>query len=136
MSMTPAPRPGSVTVVVILTWIVAIMTALGGILFLLASDEVLADAGVASGDATAYGWVELILGALIALVALGLSGGANWSRILVSILMVIRLIAAVWAALVLPGTIGFWPIVFAAVIATAILAMLWTGRANEFFNTN
>ncbi len=136
MSMVPAPRPGSVTFVIVLTWFVAVMTALGGVLFLLASDEVLADAGVASGDATIYGWVELILGVVIAIVAMGLSSGANWSRMLVSILMVIRLFAAVWAAVALSGTVGFWPIVTAALVAAAILAMLWTGRASEFFNTN
>ena len=34
MSAAPAPRPGSVTVVVILTWIVAVTTILAGIFFL------------------------------------------------------------------------------------------------------
>ena len=136
MSTAPAPRPGSVTVVVILTWIVAVTTILAGIFFLVASDQVLADAGIASGDATTFAWVEIILGVVVALVALGLSSGASWARMLVTILMVIRLGVAVWAAIALSGTLGFWSIALAAAVALAILAMLWTGRASEFFNTN
>ena len=35
-SQFPASRPGSVTLVMILTWIVAILTIIGGVMFLLA----------------------------------------------------------------------------------------------------
>ena len=132
----PAPRPGSVTTVVVVTWIVAILTILAGVLFLLISDSALAEADISEGTATTYGIVELVLGAVIALVAIGLGRGNNFARILVSILMVLRLGVAIWAGIVLWGTGGFWSVVVAGLLALLVLVLLWNDRANEFFATN
>ena len=132
----PAPRPGSVTVVMVVTWIVAILTVLGGVLFLVMGDAALAEAGISDSTATTYGIVELVLGAVIALVAIGLGNGNNFSRILVSILMVVRLGVAIWAGVVLWGSGGFWSVVIAGLMALLVLALLWNDRANAFFATN
>lgn len=132
----PAPRPGSVTTVVVVTWIVAILTILAGVLLLLISDSALAEADISEGTATTYGIVELVLGAVIALVAIGLGRGNNFARILVSILMVLRLGLAIWAGIVLWGTGGFWSVVVAGLLALLVLALLWNDRANQFFATN
>jgi hypothetical protein len=132
----PAPRPGSVTTVVVVTWIVAIFTILAGVLFLLISDSALAEADISEGTATTYGIVELVLGAVIALVAIGLGKGNNFARILVSILMVLRLGVAIWAGIVLWGTGGFWSVVVAGLLALLVLVLLWNDRANQFFATN
>jgi hypothetical protein len=132
----PAPRPGSVTTVVVITWIVAVLTILGGVLFLVMSDSALSEAGISGSTATTYGIVELILGAIIALVAIGLGSGNNFARILVSILMVLRLGVAIWAGIVLWGHGGFWSVVIAGLLALLVLALLWNDRANEFFATN
>jgi hypothetical protein len=132
----PAPRPGSVTTVVVVTWIVAILTILAGVLFLLISDSALAEADISEGTATTYGIVELVLGAVIALVAIGLGRGNNFARILVSILMVLRLGVAIWAGIVLWGTGGFWSVVVAGLLALLVLVLLWNDRANQFFATN
>ena len=132
----PAPRPGSVTTVMVVTWIVAILTILGGLLFLFISDSALDEAGISASTATTYGIVELLLGVVIALVAIGLGGGNNFARILVSILMVLRLGAAIWAGIVLWGSGGFWSVVIAGLLALIVLALLWNDRANQFFATN
>jgi hypothetical protein len=135
-SPAPAPRPGSVTTVVVVTWIVAIFTILGGLLFLFISDSALDEAGISESTATTYGIVELVLGAVIALVAIGLGGGNNFARILVSILMVLRLGVAIWAGIVLWGHGGFWSVVIAGLLALLVLVLLWNDRANEFFATH
>ena len=137
MSSThPAARPGSVTTVMVLTWIVALFSIVAGVILLLASEQVLADAGISSGTATTYAWVEIVLGVITALVAIGLGNGNNFSRLLVTLLMLLRAALSVWVAIVLWGHAGFWSAVLAGLIAVLILAMLWNARANEFFRTN
>jgi hypothetical protein len=130
----PAPRPGSVTTVVVLTWIVALLTILGGVLALALSDETLADAGISASTATTYGWVEIVLGAITALVAIGLGGGNNFSRILVSALMLIRVVVGIWAMVQLPNALITGVITVG--VALLILFLLWNQRANAFFATN
>jgi hypothetical protein len=132
--VTPAPRPGSVTVVVVLTWISAIVAILGGVLALVLSEESLADAGISKSTATTYGWTEIVLGIIIALVAVGLSRGNNLSRILVSALMVLRAIVGIWAMLQLPN--GMISGTVTVVIAVVVLFLLWNQRASAFFATN
>ena len=135
-AQAPAPRPGSITAVMVVTWIVAILTVLGGVLFLVISDSALAEAGISESTATTYGIMELVLGVVIALIAIGLGSGNNLARILVSIAMVLRLGISIWAGIVLWGDGGFWSVVIAGLLALLVLALLWNARANEFFATN
>jgi hypothetical protein len=130
----PAPRPGSVTTVVVLTWLVALLTILGGVLALVLSDEALADAGISASTATTYGWVEIVLGVITALVAIGLGGGNNFSRILVSALMLIRVVVGIWAMVQLPNALITGVITVG--VALLILFLLWNQRANAFFAPN
>lgn len=132
MSATTSARPGSVTAVVVLTWIVAILTVVSGVALLLLSDSVLKEAGITRSTATTYGWVEIVLGVVVALVAIGLSRGSNAARILVSIVMVLRVAAAVWIALAV-STSARGTAIAAGVVAVIILALLWTRRANDYF---
>jgi hypothetical protein len=133
-STAPAPRPGTVTAVVVLTWLSAIGAILGGVLALTLSETVLADAGLEKTTATTYGIVELIIGVIIALVALGLGRGNNTSRILTSILMVLRIAASIWAAFTLPN--GVVTGIVGAAVSLIVLVLLWNEKANAFFATN
>ena len=135
-SVRPAARPGSVTAVVVLTWIVAVFSIVAGVILLLASDQVVADAGISSSSATTYAWAEIVFGVITALVAVGLGNGNNFSRLLVTLLMLLRAGLSVWVAVALWGHAGFWSAVLAGLIAVLILVMLWNDRANEFFRTN
>lgn len=133
-STAPAPRPGSVTFVVVLTWITAIVSIVGGILALLLSDDALSEAGISGSTATTYGTVELVLGVIIALVAIGLAGGNNLARFVVTVLMVLRIGVGIWAIVTLPngpitGTI-------AVAFALLIIVLLWNSKASAFFKTN
>ncbi|MGB9373732.1 MAG: hypothetical protein WCA82_06200 [Jiangellales bacterium] len=132
----PTARPGSVTTVVVLTWIVALFSILAGVLLLVASDQVLADAGLSTANANAYAWGEIIFGVITALVAIGLGNGNNLSRLLVTALMALRAALSVWVAIVLWGHAGFWSAVLAGLIAVLVLVLLWNDRANQFFRTN
>lgn len=132
----PTRRPASVTLVMILTWIVAIFTVIGGLLFLLADAATLLDAGLSKGEANTYGVVEIVLGIVIALVAIGLGNGNNFSRFLVSLLMVLRIGLSVWVAVALWGYAGFWAVVAAGVISLLVLVMLWNAKASAFFAAN
>jgi hypothetical protein len=131
-----APRPGSVTFVVFLTWVVALIALIGGVSLLLVGDDTLAELDITPSAATTYAWVEIGWGVIVALVAIGLAGGSGLARFLVTALMLVRIVTAVLAALALAGTTGFWTVVISGGIAAIILAMLWTARATAFFRTN
>ena len=133
-STAPAPRPGSVTFVVVLTWITAIFAILGGILALLLSDDALAEAGISGSTAMTYGIVELILGVITALVAIGLAGGNNLARFAVTVLMVLRIGLGFWAIVTLPN--GAITGTIAVAFALLIIVLLWNKKASAFFNTN
>lgn len=128
---TPVPRPASVTIVVVLTWLSAIGSIVSGVLALLLSDSVLAEADVEKSTATAYGWIGIVLGVVIALVAIGLGRGNTLSRVLVSGLMVLRIVIGIWAMFVLPDSIVSGAVV--AGIALIVLILLWNQKANDFF---
>jgi hypothetical protein len=128
---TPVPRPASVTIVVVLTWLAAIGSLISGALALLLGDSTLAEAGVEKTTATTYGWIEIVLGVVIALVAIGLGRGNTLSRVLVSGLMVLRIVIGIWAMFVLPNSIVTGAIV--AGIALIVLVLLWNQKANAFF---
>ncbi len=132
----PTARPGSVTFVMVLTWLVAILSILGGVTLLLAGDDTLDSAGVTTSTATASGWTEVVWGVVVALVAIGLGNGNNFSRLLVTVLMLVRIAVAVWAGMALNGTTGFWAIAVAGGFALLVLALLWNNKANLFFATN
>lgn len=128
---TPVPRPASVTIVVVLTWLAAIGSLISGALALLLSDSALAEAGVERPTATTYGWIEIVLGVVIALVAIGLGRGNTLARVLISGLMVLRIVIGIWAMFVLPNSIVTGAIV--AGIALIVLILLWNQKANAFF---
>ncbi len=132
----PTARPGSVTFVMFLTWLVAILSIVAGVTLLLAGQDTLDSSGVAASTATASGWTEVVWGTVVALVAIGLGSGNNFSRLLVTVLMLLRVAVAVWAGIVLNGTTGFWAIAAAGGFSLLVLYLLWNNRANMFFATN
>lgn len=130
---TPVERPGGVTTVVVLTWFVAILTVGGGIWLLFAGDNALSDLGISSGQATTQGWVDIILGIVIALFASALGHGSGFARIMITILMIFRFVVASFGAVVLWGSQYFWPVVIAGLIAALVLYLLWNSRASAWF---
>ncbi len=131
MSSQPAVRPGSVTVVVVIIWLLAIVSIAGGVVALIISDEELTSAGISESFADAYGWTSVTIGVLSLLVAMALSRGSSLARLLVSLLMVLRLATGLWAILSLPDGLVAGMVTIA--LAVLVLALLWNKRASAFF---
>lgn len=133
MSDQTVKRPASVSFVVFLTWFVAIVTIIGGVLLLFASDASLADAGVSSSSADLQGWIGIVLGLVIALFASALGHGSGFARLMISLLMVFRFVFGVFGIVLLWGTGHFWGILLMTGFAALILYLLWNARAASFF---
>lgn len=131
---TDAPsRPASVSFVVILTWLVAIVTILDGIILLFASDETLVSAGVNPNTATTTAWVSIVLGLVIALFASALGNGSKFARLLISLLMMFRFVLGIFAVVVLWGSNLVWAALFLTGVAALVLALLWNSKASAWF---
>ena len=127
-------RPGGVTFIAIITFLIAFLSLAVGFVFLLSSASGLADADISEGTATSYGILEIIFGIITALVAVGLWVGNSFARLAVTALMAVRIIASIWAAFALNGHGGFLLAVLAGGTAVIVLLLLWNYRADEYFN--
>ncbi|WP_062287267.1 hypothetical protein [Demequina phytophila] len=126
-------RPGSVTLVSALTWIVAILDLVGGAAMLWLyynPDSVSGD--IESGDLLWYGLTTLVVGALTAAVAAGLAMGSQGARVLVIIVMVVRIAAAAYALGQVGGAV-VWQAAFEVILAFLVIALLSTRRASAWF---
>jgi hypothetical protein len=139
MSVSPLPRPGSVTVVVVLTWISAILHLLLGVLLLIAGVAIGAAASgsgrvIGTGLAVTLAIVYLIIGLITAFVAVRLGRGGRGSRMLLTIIEVIAIITNVITWIAANSNQQAISSVFAIAFAVVILILLWNRTANDFFN--
>jgi hypothetical protein len=118
---------------VILTWLVAIVTIIDGVILLFASDSTLEAAGVNADNATLTAWVSIVLGLVIALFASALGNGSKFARLLVSLLMMFRFVLGALAIVVLWGTVHVWAAVVLTAIAALVLYLLWNAKASAWF---
>lgn len=126
-------RPASVSLVVFLTWLVAIVTIIDGVILLFASDATLVEAGVNPDSATLTAWVSIVLGLVIALFASALGNGSKFARLLISLLMMVRFVLGGIAVFILWGSSFIWAAVVLTVIAALVLFLLWNAKASAWF---
>ena len=126
-------RPASVSFVVILTWLVAIVTIIDGVILLFASDATLVDAGVNHDTATLTAWISIVLGLVIALFASALGNGSKFARLLISLLMMVRFVLGGFAIVMLWGSSFMWGAVVLTIIAAFVLYLLWNAKASAWF---
>ena len=115
-------RPVGVTVVGVLIVIAGVLGIIGGVL------------GFISGDTAGWGIgifaLSILIGLIYLLVAKGIFDGNRGSRLIVAIVTVIGLVTGIVS---LFGSFGngliqiLWSVI--------ILALLYSGRAKEFFNS-
>jgi hypothetical protein len=129
-----ARRPGGVTFVIALTWIVAFLSMVSGFLAILGDDAPLAGSSLDSGASVGAGWAEVIVGVLIALMAIGLAARSALARLLVSALMVVRVAGAVWIAFEFAGVGGWLASALIGGMAVLVLLLLWNGPADDYFS--
>ena len=142
MSVTQITRPGSVTVVVVLTWINAILSLLIGVLLLVAAVAVgasgadAATRSIGTGLAVGLAIVYIVIGAVTAYVAVRLGQGGRGSRMLLTIIEAITIVTHLITWISNNTTGQMWSSILGIAVAAVILALLWNRRANEFFDSS
>ena len=131
MSNTVA-RPGGVTLVAVLTWIVGLLDVLAGtiLLFQTSVAATVEEFGGAS-QLIATAIFQIFVGVVIIAIAGGLLRGSPSARIVVTVFQVLSIMGGVFLAIAYPpGAIGAY---IGIAISLVIIFLLWTGRANAFF---
>ena len=127
---TTAKRPGGVTFLASLALLIAFASMVRGFLVLFGADVTALNPVRPS---TTYAWLEIVVGVVTALVAVGLLRGSGLARLLVTALMVVRIITAIWVAITFSGQGGLLVSVLIGGIAVIVLLLLWNGRSDAFF---
>lgn len=133
MSTQAPPRPASVSFVVILTWLIAIISIVDGLVLLFGSDNWLESIGIETSRETTMGWIFIVLGLVIALFASALGNGSKFARLLISILMMFRFVLGVLAVIATWGTNYMWGASIVALVALLVLYLLWNSKASAWF---
>ena len=127
-------RPGGVTLVAVLAWISGLLDIIGGslLLFQTSVDATVEQFGGPS-QLIASALLEILIGVVVIVVAVGLLRGNNASRVVITIFQIISIIGSVFLAIAYPaGAIGEY---FSIALAAIVLILLWTGRASSFFRS-
>ena len=134
---TAVERPTSVTVAIVIGWISVLMDVLAGVgLLLLAGNaDVTTALDADEGLVRTQGIVALVVAAILAIVVYLLSQGSTISRMLVTIVMVVRIGFAIWAMFAF-GTHQLAEAIVSAAIGITAIVLLWNDKANAFFAAN
>ena len=137
--LTPAVRrPFGVTIVTLLTWLVAVTDIAAGIAFAANAEDrsVRHDLGMTETELRSYGVALIVVGVLTALVAIGLGRGSRLARALVAFIMVLHVGGAVYALTQISwedqrneSLSAIWQIA----ISGLILFVLFGNKADRFF---
>ena len=132
-----APRPTSVSVAVAIGWIAVILDVVAGVtlLVLAGNGDVTSALGTDESTARTIGIVSLVIAAILAVVVYLLGKGSNVSRMLVTIVMLLRIGFAIWA-IVAFGTHQLTEAIVSMAVAVTAIVLLWNDKANTFFATN
>ena len=126
-----ARRPGSVTLVAVLTYINGILNVIGGVIILFTRDSMVSGNPSALAGITTAAIISIILGVIILIVARGLLRGSSGARAVVAVVMVIDIVNGVLLLFSSQLANGIIQILWALLI----VALLFTRRANAFFGS-
>ena len=126
-------RPGSVTVVVVLTIISGILTLLGALFLLLLGGTVGLASQVSGVAVLIFGILYLIFGIVTIAVGVGLRNGSRFARILVTILMVIDILGGIANLIWFRSNQTVTSAIITIIVSVVVLALLYNRRASEFF---
>jgi len=125
-------RPGGVTLVAVFAWISGALDVLSGTLLLFQTSvaATVEQFGGAS-QLIASALLEILIGVVVIVVAIGLLRGNSASRIVITIFQILSIVGSVFLAIAYPsGAIGEY---FSIAIAAIVLILLWTRRASSYF---
>jgi hypothetical protein len=117
-----ASRPFGVTIVAIIAWISGALQTISGIFALIGG-------GATNGSWTP--WATLAIGIITIVVSLGLFRGSNASRWIVAIVFILNIAFGVYAAT--QGLVGWWSVLWSALLPLIGLLLLFSSKANRFF---
>jgi hypothetical protein len=125
-------RPGGVTVVAVFAWISGLLDVIGGTLLLFqTSVSATVEQFGGSSQLIASALLEILIGVVVIVVAIGLLRGNNASRIVITIFQILSIIGSVFLAIAYPaGAIGEY---FSIAVAAIVLLLLWTRSATAYF---
>jgi hypothetical protein len=127
-------RPGSLTVVIVLTFIAGALDILAGVAGIVYQDNsALLDAiDKSPSDLVTAGLLSIAAGLLTLLVGWLLAKGSRAGRAAVTALMVIRIGFYIWSWIQL-GSAGAATAVVGILFAAVILTILWNQDSNRYF---
>lgn len=128
-----AQRPASVSLVVFLIWLSALLSIIFGVWALVAASDIAQSTGTDALTIRIQGGFEIAIGLILALIASALSHGSRVARIIVSVVMLLDLIFGVLAAITAWGELNGYVGLVSAVLAVFILWLLWNAKAGAFF---
>ena len=144
-AVSPVQRPGTITFIVVLMWINAILEIIGGVLLIIASrsNDVVTSvqAGVENNIPVEQisessllwaGIISILFGLITILLATGLKNGSNGVRIFLTILIVLQILIDA-AEMTAWQNKSVWTGLIAILIWLIVLGMLWSSRASAFF---
>jgi hypothetical protein len=126
-------RPGSVTVVVVLTIISGILTLLGALFLLLLGGAASLASNISGVAVLVFGILYLIFGIVTIAVGVGLRNGSRFARILVTILMVIDILGGIANLIWFRSNQTVTSAIITIIVSVVVLALLYNRRASEFF---
>ena len=125
-------RPGGVTLVAVIAWISGLLDVIGGTLLLFqTSVSATVEQFGGSSQLIASALLEILIGVVVIVVAIGLLRGNNASRIVITIFQILSIVGSVFLAIAYPaGAIGEY---FSIAVAAIVLLLLWTRSATAYF---
>jgi len=113
-------RPFGVTLVAIIAWITGALQVIGGIIALFSVNA-------------AVGITAIVVGVITVLVSIGLFGGSNGARIIVTIVFLLNIGGSIYLLVAHPGEV--WSAIGSIILPLIGLILLYTSRANAFFTS-
>jgi hypothetical protein len=125
-------RPLGVTIVAALAIIAGIIDVIAGVMLLVVQAEPSAvERAGGAGMIVTAAIVSLLLGAAMIIIAFGLLRGNAAARIAATVLQAFSLVESIWLAVVHPSLAPSE--ILSALIAVALLFLLWSGEASRYF---
>lgn len=125
-------RPGGVTLVAVIIWILALLYVVGGVLSILTFW--IPAIAINLGWGLGFLWngiVSVVLGIIAFIVSAGLMRGSGVARALMTIWFLISIVGAIFALI----NQNIWGGVISLVIAFIGILLLYAGRAATFFRS-
>jgi hypothetical protein len=128
-------RPVGVTIVVVLLWINAVLSIIGGIILIAErhTSSVLDQTDWTPNGILGAGVGFIIFGLITALFAMALGHGSNFVRWLIGIIALIHVAGGIWALIDLEGTARTSGIVDGIIGLIVVYILFFERGSNEFF---